>query len=299
MTELGFVPDDAEALVRVDLADVAARSPDPAESLKTFDFLLRAQQPAAWSVLNQAGVALGKELGTLILVVAGSGASPTGDGFLVAGLGAFDEARLRQALAAEAKRTGGAAEGSVFVWRDHKGAAVGANLPPKGAPGLGDAAVGVAPGLLLFGAPDLVRASLAMRARTASPPYDVRYGELARELLAVDAGATVWGVARAATYLPTVLPGLEWAHFSMVLAAPHGQRQELDGLFNLRAGWATAEQATAFKDQLNHLLAAADLLGASTPLGATVSEIRRTARLTLVEGGKVLVASSAPDPRTP
>src|SRR5262245_51856999 len=57
MSELSFVPvDGTEALVRVDLADVAARSPDPAESLKTFDFLLRAQQPSAWSVLNKAGV---------------------------------------------------------------------------------------------------------------------------------------------------------------------------------------------------------------------------------------------------
>jgi len=100
MTELTFVPGNAEALVRVDLADVAARSPDPAESLKTFDFLLRAQQPAAWSVLNKGGVALGKDLGTLILVVGSS------ESFLVAGLGAFDEGRLREALSQEAKKSG-------------------------------------------------------------------------------------------------------------------------------------------------------------------------------------------------
>ena len=176
MSELGFIPGDAEAVVRVDLADVAARSPDPAESLKTFDFLLRAQQPAAWSVLNKAGVALGKELGTLILVVGGA------ESFLVAGLGEFDDARVREALGQEARRSGGTVEGDLFIWRDHKGAAVGANLPPKDAPRLGDAAVGVARGVLLFGSPDLVRASLAMRSRTGSPPYDVRYGQLAREL---------------------------------------------------------------------------------------------------------------------
>jgi hypothetical protein len=290
MTELTFVPGNAEALVRVDLADVAARSPDPAESLKTFDFLLRAQQPAAWSVLNKGGVALGKDLGTLILVVGSS------ESFLVAGLGAFDEGRLREALSQEAKKSGAEIDpaGDVFVWRDHKGASVGANLPPKGTPRLGDAAVGVARGLLLFGSPDLVRASLALsRSKTARPSRDVRYGHLARELVAVDAAATVWGVARAATYLPTVLPGLEWAHFSMVLAAPG---QDLDGLFNLRAGWATTEQAAAFREQLTQMLAAAALLGASTPLGATVSEIRRTARLSLSEDGKVLIASSAPSP---
>ena len=82
----------------------------------------------------------------------------------------------------------------------------------------------------------------------------------------------------------------------MVLAAPHSQRQDLDGLFNLRAGWATPEQAAAFREKLSQLLAAADLLGASSPLGATVSEIRRTTKLTLSDDGKVLVASSAPNP---
>src|SRR5688572_28669703 len=56
MGELSFVPADVEALVRVDLADVAKRSPDPAQSLKTFDFLLRAQQPVAWQVLSGAGI---------------------------------------------------------------------------------------------------------------------------------------------------------------------------------------------------------------------------------------------------
>src|SRR5262249_45348789 len=55
--ELAFVPADVEAVVRVDLAQVAARSSDPAQSLKAIDFVLRAQQPAVWQVLHAAGIA--------------------------------------------------------------------------------------------------------------------------------------------------------------------------------------------------------------------------------------------------
>jgi hypothetical protein len=285
MAELAFVPREAEALVRVDLADVARRSPDPAQSLKTFDFLLRAQQPAAWEVLHQAGVSLGKELGTLLLVVGNAS-----DAFLIAGLGSFDHMRLRDALTQQAGRTKGAVEAlgddAVFTWTGAD--AIGAHLPPKGAPSLGDAAVGVARGLLLFGTPELVRASLAVRGRARA---DIRYGKLAPELLAVDTGATVWGVARSGAYLPTVLPGLEWGHFSIVLAAP-GAGNDLDGIFHLRAEWASPEQAEAYRVKLSSLLATADLLGADTPLGATVSRIRKTAKLTLE--GRTLVASSVP-----
>lgn len=288
MNELAFVPLEVEALVRVDLAGVAARSPDPGQSLKTFDFLLRAQQPIAWQVLSSAGIAVGRELVTLFLIV-GPKASTSPDSYLVAGVGAFDEARLQEALTKAGAHVEEVGAGSLFVWRARERAkanvGAGATMPP-GEVVFGDAAVGVSSGLLLFGAPDLVRQALAVR---AGKGQDIRRGTLARELLAIDGTATLWGVAAPGNqaYLPSVLPGLERGHFSTVLAAPG---KELDGMFTLRAEFSSPEQAEAFGKQLRSLLATADLMTGSTPLGATISEMRKNAKLTLE--GKTLVASS-------
>jgi hypothetical protein len=293
MGELAFVPADVEALVRVDLADVARRSADPAQSLKTFDFLLRAQQPVAWQVLSGAGVQVGRELATLFMVVGPRPATASHEAYLVAGVGAFDEARLATELAKTGAKGEDASGARIFVWPRKTESGVGANVPPEKGPRLGDASVGVARGLIIFGAPDLVRRALAVRAGEGK---DVRRGPLVPELLAVDAAATLWGVAvprppgpaGAAALLPSVLPGLERAHFSTVLAAP-GQDPGT-GAFRLRAEFSSPEHAAAFQKQLHELLAAADLLGGGTPLGAALSEMRRTAKVTLE--GRTLVASS-------
>lgn len=284
LADLTFVPAGVEALVCVDLADVAARSPAPAESLKTFDFLLRAQQPAAWQVLSGAGISAGKELATLYLVLGGA------DSFLVAGVGPFDAAAA-QRLGDALKKSGAAVEAvpgaNLYTWQRHSGGAVGATEPPPSSPAFGAAAVGVAPGLLVFGAPPLVKRALEVRAGKGD---DVRHGALARELLAVDSAATVWGAARpgAQAYLPTVMPGLVGGHFSTALAAPG---KDLDGIFLLRAEFATPDHAQGFRKELVELLATADLMGGSTPLGATFSAMRKNARVT-VEGQTVVASAS-------
>jgi hypothetical protein len=288
LAELVFVPGDAEALVRVDLADVAARSARPDDSLKAFDFLLRAQQPAAWQVLQAAGIAVGRELTTLYLVLgAPVEAAPS---FLVAALGPFDAAAA-QRLGDALKKGGAAVEAgpgaNLYSWKRPSGGAVGAHEPPPRTPAFGVAAVGIAPGLLVFGAPALVRRALEVRAGQGA---DVRHGALARDLLAVDSAATVWGAARpgARAYLPTVMPGLVGGHFSTALAAPG---KDLDGMFLLRAEFASPAEARGFQKELQQLLAAADMLGGSTPLGATFTAMRKNAKVA-VEGQTVVASAS-------
>jgi hypothetical protein len=274
--ELSFVPVDAAAVVRVDLADVAGRSPEPEQSLKVFDFVLRAQQPAAWQALHAAGIGVGRELGRLYLV-----ASPAGE-LMVAGLGEFDAARLTAGFEKSgAVATAGAGDSSIFTWRRAPESKLGANERPDDAPAMGATAVAVAKGVLLFGPPSMVRAALAARAGGG----DVRAGALASELTQVDAKATIWGAARA---VPGLVPGLERAHFHAVLAAPG---RDLDGLFALRAVFASAEEAKAAGDKLRSALAAARLMGGRSPLGATLDALHKNAKVTVED--KTLVASAS------
>src|SRR5262249_24870681 len=100
----------------------------------------------------------------------------------------------------------------------------------------------------------------------------------------------VWGVARPTqpSLLVGLLPGLERARLSTVLAAPG--RRDRDGVFLLRAEFASPAQAQAFRDKLDALLAGAEALGGKTPLGATLSGLKRSAKMTL--DGNTLVASA-------
>jgi hypothetical protein len=302
--DLSFVPADAEALLHVDLADLAAGSPEPDQSLRAFDFILRAQQPTVWQVLRSAGVTVGKELGTLYLIVApGEGMSRPEDGaepYLLVGKGAFDPARLGQALVAAGASVepapargsdgAGGAEPALYVWRRPGEGAVGAATPPEGQRGPGDAAVGVAGDLIVFGPPALVRRALAARA-ARDPAADVRRGPLGAELVSVVGAATIWGAARR---FPA-LAGFDRGHFH---AAPRRSARgepapghDLEGRFVLRARFGTGAEAAAFGDKLRGLLDAAVLLGERTPLGATVAHVRRSGQIAVE--GTTLVATAA------
>src|SRR5262249_7817141 len=233
--DLAFIPADAEAVVRVDLAQVGARSPAPQKSLKTLDFLLHAQQPAAWQVLHAAGITPGRELATVYLVAAK-------DAILLAGLGAFDQARLADAL----KKAGGAPEpvpgALLFRWRGAK-----------------DQLAGLSDGIVLLGDPDLVRLALAVRSGRGP---DVRKAPLAAELGAVDPAATVGGAALPGHEgsLAGLLPGCTRAHFHAALAAAGPGP---DGLLALRAEFGSPEQAKAFAKELRSIFDTVSMLGAS------------------------------------
>ena len=296
LDELAFVPSDVEAVVRVDLAQVGARSEHPAESLRTLDFLLRAQQPAAWQLLHQAGITVGKELSALYLVIGPPGMGS--DAYLIVGLGRFDTARLGSALrGTDATVEPGPAPlgqtSAFFTWKHPSAGAVGALEQPAAESQdsrLGDAAVGLGDGILLFGPALLVRRALGSRAGIES---DVRTGPLADEILAVDATATVWGVAQPGVpanraWLATAVPGVKRGHFQAALASPG---PDIDGLFTLRAEFASHDQAIAFGDRLRQLLQTIALLGEHSPLGRGFAKLKNGAVVKLEDD--VVVASGA------
>lgn len=277
LAEVSFVPADAEAVIRVDLASLAARDRETAHML---DFVLRAQQPAAYETLKAAGIAPGKELRAIYLVVGPRAAAEPG--FLVAGVGDIDAARVTKAM----KRSGGALEPAadgavVLVWKQASDRAIGAAIP-KEPFSIGAAAVGVTDGLLLLGPPQLVRRALAVRAGQGK---DVRRGELARDLVALDATATAWGVARGdgeQAWLAEAIPGLRRMRFYASLAGfAHGE-------LALRAEFATAEQAAAFRGELDELITSATAMARGSSLGETFQRLRDSARFE-VEGGIVTV----------
>ena len=293
LSELAFVPADVEAVVRVDLAQVGSRSEHPAESLKTLDFLIHAQQPAAWQVLHDSGITVGREIATMYLVVGPKG---NADATLVAGLGRFDAGRLGVGL----RRSGATVEpapappgqtAALFTWKHPSAGAVGALEQPPSAAHPAAVAVGLGADLVVFGPPALVRRAMAAR---AGAEIDVRTSPLADELLAVDATATVWGVALPApgkddkAWLPTIVPGVRRARFQAALASPG---PDIDGLFTLRAEFGSHDQATAFGDKLRQVLQTVALLGERSPLGSGFAKLKNGAIVKIDEN--VVIASAA------
>lgn len=290
LDELSFVPADAEAIVRVDLAALAARDAHAAHAL---DYLLRAQQPSAWEFLTNAGIAPGKELRAIYLVVgAHAGGAPT---FAVAGVGEIDVARVSAAL-----RRGGAivepapGGGALFTWKDPRGAdaKVNASIPPEkgwdkvGVDGrVGEAAIGVAAGLLLVGQPDLVRAALRVRGGEGK---DLRTTPVADALLAIDTSAVTWGVARApadaasSSYLDGFAHGMRQARFHAALSGIG------KGTVEIHAEFATPAEAVAFRGVLDQFLADTAKLTGDTPLGKSLARLRENAKIA-VDGGVLTV----------
>ena len=279
-TELVFVPADAEAVVRVDLAALAQRD---AETQQMLDFLLRAQQPTAWKLLGDAGVRAGKELRAVYLVVGPRAGAAPGQSMLVAGVGQIDAARA----AAVFGGGGGLAEvapggATIFVW-PHAAVArrMGAILPyerpekkRRGAPTstteaqlIEQSAIGVADGLLLFGPPALVRRALAVRAGEGK---DVRVGALADELAQLEGGAAAWGVARQDSegLVRELAPGLRAGRFHL------GVAEVGKGTVQLRAEFGATGDAHAFARQLESMIAAAALMTRKTPIGEALSRMR-------------------------
>jgi hypothetical protein len=264
--ELAFVPADAEAVLRVDLAALAARDP---ESETMLDFLLQAQQPNAWRFLRDAGVRLGRELSAVYLVVGAGGADHPA--ILLAGVGEIDAARARVVFAG----AGGTVEQlpgdvTMYSWTAEQVAKGVHSHVPRGPGARGEAqALGVAQGLLILGPPALVRASLVRRHERGA---DVRRGPLADEMRHLAARATAWGVARrdARGVLGQLAAGLDRGRFHLTMSA-HGK-----GALELRAEFASADAASTFAAQLKSAMAAGALLARKTPVGETLAALRDT-----------------------
>jgi hypothetical protein len=289
-TELVFVPADAEAVLRVDLAALARRDEQAAQML---DFLLQAQQPQAWKLLNDAGVRAGKELRAVYLVVGPrAGASPA-QATLVAGVGDIDSAKARAAFGTG----GGMAEvapgnAAIYVWPHARVAlGMGATIPMERKPRdpqtedelLQESAIGVADGLLLFGSPPLVRRALAVRAGEGK---DVRQGALALELAQLEGGASAWGVARqdAEGVVRTLAPGLRVGRFHLGFDAAGSSE------LRLRAEFGAEAEARAFASQLEAMIGAAALMTRKTPIGESLSHMKETSPVT-VQGTIVQVGA--------
>ncbi len=276
-TELAFVPADAEAVLRVDLALLARRDAETHQTEKMLDFLLRAQQPMAWKLLGDAGVHAGKELRAVYLVVGPRAGAQPSQSMLVAGVGDIDAARARAAFGGG----GGIAEvapggATIFVWPHAQVAlGMGSTMPYdkiESGPHTEDqllqsSAIGVADGLLLFGPPTLVRRALAVRAGEGK---DVRVGELADELAQLGGDSAAWGVARqdAQGLVRSLAPGLRSGRFHVVLADAG------KGALELRAEFGGNEDARAFATQLETMIGAAALMTRKTPIGDTLTRMR-------------------------
>jgi hypothetical protein len=290
LDELAVVPAGVEAVVRVDLAQVGARSPHPDDSLRTLDFLLRAQQPVVWRIFHEAGITVGREITAAYFVMGADGAER--DATMLVGVGAFDAARLGQKLRRTEARVEPAPApagqtAAIFLWKRPSPAAAGATEQPDPAR-LEDTAAGVGDGVVVFGPPDLVRRALLARAGVGA---DVRTGPLAEELLATDTGATVWGVARAGAakaWLPTLVPGVKRARFQAALAEPG---PDIDGLFTLRAEFESRDQAVACAAQLGNLLKTIGVLGGRSPIGHGFAKLKNGADVKV--DGAVLIAAAA------
>jgi hypothetical protein len=271
-TELSFVPADAEAVLRVDLATLAKRD---GETQKMLDFLLQAQQPMAWKLLGDAGVHAGQELRAVYLIVGPRGRAAPAQSMLVAGVGQIDPEKARAAFGGG----GGTAEvapggATIFVWSHARVAlGIGATIPDEKIPAtdedqlLEQSAIGVADGLILFGPPTLVRRALAVRAGEGK---DVRVGELATELAELDGTTAAWGVARQDEdgLMRALAPGLRSGRFHLALA------EVGKGELRLRAEFGGQEDAQAFGNQLETMIGAAALLTRKTPMGDTLGRMR-------------------------
>jgi hypothetical protein len=145
--------------------------------------------------------------------------------------------------------------------------------------------------VVVFGPPALVKRALATR---AGREIDVRTSALADELLAVDATATVWGVALPAagagakSWLPTIVPGVRRARFQAALASPG---PDIDGLFTLRAEFGSPTDASAFGDKLRQVLQTIAVLGEHSPLGSAFAKLKNGAIVKIDQN--VVIASAA------
>jgi hypothetical protein len=289
-SELGFVPADAEAVVRVDLAALAG-SDDHARMIA---FLLRAQQPAVWEFLGTAGIEIGKDLRAMYLVLGARRTTTANTGaFLLAGVGTVSSDRVGLAL----RHAGGQAEpaqqgSALYVWHKAARDRVGAAEPQQGTGDM-DAAIGVAEGLLLLGTPDLVRRALAVRAgESQGVVSDGKGNALAREIAAMDLGGVAWGVAHSKeddAYLSSVAPGLRRARFHAPRApALEGQGQPP---IELRVEFAQPGQADVFRGRLGALLASAAALAVNTPLGTFLAKVKDGATIR-VEGAVVTATAT-------
>jgi hypothetical protein len=293
LAELAFVPDDVEAVLRVDLTTLVARA-RASDGLKTLDFILRAQQPAAWEALHASGIVVGRDITTLYLVVGPHARAQ--DSVLVAAMGRFDTGKLAEVLRKKGSPVvepapapaGGFA--ALFTWKPSGGVVLGATEQPEAQ--FGAAAVALSQGTILLGTPDLVRRALATRSGQGK---DVRASALTHDLLAVDTSATAWGVARepgpaAGTaggaapdgYLADVLAGFRAGRLEATLATPGTVLPpEADGVVVLHAEFASAAAAEGFRGKLVELLGVAAMLGERSPLSATVRRLRQTATITV------------------
>lgn len=302
--ELGFVPADAEAVFRVDLAALAASDDEHARMIA---FLLRAQQPAAWEFLSAAEIEVGKDLRALYLVLGAGAKTPA---FLLAGVGSVSADRVGTAL----RHAGGSAEpapqgSAIYLWNKAASHRVGAAESQKGSVAM-DAAIGVADGLLLLGAPDFVRRALAVRAGEAkgvlsSGPGQRHASALVKEIAAMDLRAVAWGAAHSEgdqAFLSSVAPGIRRARFraARAPAAPAlpdrpAQPAEKPAAMpavikdgggppiELRVVFATPAQADVFRGRLGTLMASVATLAENTPLGALLAKLKDGTTI-LVEG---------------
>jgi hypothetical protein len=290
--ELAFVPADAEALVRVDLGALLAAEERAARML---EFLLRAQQPAVHEFLGAAGVRPGQELAALYLIV-GPRARQEG-AFLLAAVGRFETRRILDALA----RTGGrseraAGDGHVHVWTDGDDARVGAHEPPPRHE-VGEAAMGVGEGLLLFGPPHLVRRALAVRAGEGK---DVRRSALGKELLTLDFGSVAWGVARGDgthAWAAELAPGLVKARFVARRGAAIPAAGDATHAVELHAEFRSPGEAEAFRRALGTWLETAAAMSSATQVGGAALRLKEGLRVAVEEkrgraGHRVVVARS-------
>ncbi len=290
LTELAFVPQDAQAVVRVDLGALATRTP---QVVKTFDFVLRAQQPGAWQVLHQAGLTAGKEISILYLVV-----SPTaiGEPYLVAGMGHFDTTQLGDILRRSNPQieTAVASPGSgstgtpmtttIYTWTNPGSAALGATEAADEGHDA-QAAIGIADGFIVC----VRSASRAFpcRLRAGRRAIVRRVSALADELVAVDTSASAWGAAAVKIPSPLEISGLEHGHFSTTLASPG---PDLDGILELSADFASEPDAQAFAAKLEQILAMVATVSGSSPLGPVFAKLHSAAHIH-VEGARVTASS--------
>jgi hypothetical protein len=266
LSELAFVPEDIEGLVRLDLGSLAERDPQTAQALV---FVLKAQQPAASEVLESAGLRVGRELRAIYFLV---GAKK--DHFLVAGVGHFEPNALAEELGRRGERGEQRHGATVFHWEDPEVGRFGATdlgSPPP----LGPTSLAVATNLLVVGTPALVEAALEARAQKRK---DIRTRKaVVQDLLALDVSAAVWGVGHASSaesFLPGMVAGVERARF-------HGALVDRGtGTVQLEAHFSSAKDATAFGKQLGDLLrTGAALAPASTPIGKTLSRMKANAKI--------------------
>jgi hypothetical protein len=286
LAELGFVPADVELLVRLDLRALAATEPGAARML---DFMLHAQQPNAWRQLDAAGLHAGTELTTFFLVVGPRSAD--GPSIMLAATGTIDAARMRTIIEGRGARPTPAADGATLYVLPHAQVRkrVGSAVEIKPRPGtrpipdpIVESALGVAPGLLLLGPPDLVRRALAVRAGQGK---NVREGGLVDELLALDPRAVTWAVATRAERgaLSDVLPGLEHGRLTLDLAHVGQGRLELYAVF---ADAATAKQTV---DDLGHAAATFAGQAPGSPVGKLLDQLATGSAIHV--SGQVITAS--------